>query len=163
MTYCFTNFLNDLKKARPIYGFGRTSIDKLIKLYIQNKAYDPLVSYLSRWNWEVGINEFFEDTSAALLKDKKYDLLKKLWLSARKKQKNNYLCTLKARKVILKNPSAFERIKSNISFIEDSETAIVNLKAILLDMLTKYLKVLKKVGDESEYKEVVAYIKSLRD
>jgi hypothetical protein len=58
--------------------------------YLENKAYDPLISNLRYWNWEVGDNKFLDELTEKLNEAEDWPRLKKLWGSVMLKRRKLY-------------------------------------------------------------------------
>ena len=59
-------------------------------VYLENKAYDPLISNLRYWNWEVGDNKFLDELTETLIEAEDWPRLKKLWGSVMSKRRRLY-------------------------------------------------------------------------
>lgn len=60
------------------------------RVYLENKAYDPLISNLRYWNWEVGDNKFLDELTEKLNEAEDWPRLKKLWGSVMSKRRKLY-------------------------------------------------------------------------
>ena len=60
------------------------------RVYLEKKAYDPLISNLRYWNWEVGDNKFLDELTEKLNEAKDWPRLKKLWGSVMSKRRKLY-------------------------------------------------------------------------
>lgn len=62
----------------------------VVDLYLDEKAYEPLVSYLRGWNWEVGDNDLLLDLTVRLQGDGEWELINGLWGGVISKRKKLY-------------------------------------------------------------------------
>jgi hypothetical protein len=51
----------------------------MFRRYLDHGAFDPLVAHFRSWNWEVGYNDYLLELTTALVTQRDWPLLQRLW------------------------------------------------------------------------------------
>lgn len=78
----------------------QAAVDLMFRVYMDKKAFAPLVAEFRTWNWEWGYNDYLSELAAGLQRTGDWPLLKELWAAVVTKRRINYNKTKKARKAV---------------------------------------------------------------
>ena len=117
-------------KDGMIVFWGYDDALKLIfQRYLDQGAFDPLVTHFKNWNWEVGYNGYLLELTAALLARRNWPLLQRLWDGVVAKQRKLYNQmwkiekdapgTLPSKQIIDSRELFLESLNRLIGFAED--------------------------------------------
>jgi hypothetical protein len=91
MASSFKPSLQNLEKDGMIEFHGYYAAQEFFfRVYLENRAYAPLISNLQHWNWEVGDNKFLDELTKKLTEAEDWPRLKKLWVSVLSKRRKLY-------------------------------------------------------------------------
>lgn len=114
------------------------ALDRVFRLYVQQRAWAPPVAKFRKWNWEWSYNGFLDELTGRLVDAREWDLLKGHWAGVIAKRRTTYNKTRQARKTA---PG------------EVSEDLVTKTRELLLDSLGRLLRYALEVGKESEIGE----------
>ena len=123
------------KDGFTIFRGYEDALKLMFRRYLDGEAFDPLVSYFRRWNWEWSYNDFLIELTTALSSRRDWPRLQLLWDSVVAKRKKNYNEIWKIEK---DKPGAI------------SSKTVAESKELLLDTLKRVIAFAEEFGGAEE-------------
>lgn len=104
-----TGNVEENEHGQTVYRGYDAALSEMVRLYIEQEAFAPLVEEFRKWNWEWSYGDYLLDLTDRLRRARNWPLLKVLWTAVVAKRRTNYNKTKKARKAVPRNiPEALE-------------------------------------------------------
>ena len=135
----------DRSGPTPVVRGYDKAVRTVFDMYLQNRAYDAIVSYLAgSWNYEHGLNEYFLEASQCLKRDRQANRLKRLW-----------------RSVIVVQKQYFWELRTHGGTLQ-MEESVAEAKENVLSTMGLFRNILTELDDQDELNRLDGEIDAVR-